>query len=129
MRKIGEMKASFADENLDMSAFKTSLEPWIERDKAKGLEYPTLNWKKLPEVVDMLLQRRNRVWARIFIQELSHFAVLKPELLEWAQHLNSQGEMHVPLSTAVLLSVFQQRCVLMMVAFVLPRSEISQDIH
>lgn len=95
LRKIGEMKESFADENLNMSAFKTYLTDWIERDIAKGLEYPTLNWEALTDVVDMLLQRKNRVWARIFIQELCNFADLKPELLEWALHLNSQGEIHV----------------------------------
>ncbi|XP_048090015.1 E3 ubiquitin-protein ligase TTC3 isoform X1 [Alosa alosa] len=94
LRQIGEMRDSFGDGTLGVSAFMTFLKPWAERDLAKGLECPGLNEEEpavLKDVVGMLLQRKSRVWARIFIHVLSACADLKPKLLEWAQHLNNQG--------------------------------------
>ncbi|KAL2095421.1 hypothetical protein ACEWY4_010140 [Coilia grayii] len=94
LRQLGEMRHCFAGETLGVSATMTSLKPWIESDLVKGLDCPVLNVKEptgLNDVVDILLQRKSRVWARIFIHELSNFADLTPKLLEWAQHLNAQG--------------------------------------
>ncbi|XP_062392443.1 E3 ubiquitin-protein ligase TTC3 isoform X2 [Sardina pilchardus] len=94
LRQIGEMRDSFGDGTLGVSTFMTSLKPWAERDSAKGLWFPGLNGeepKVLKDVVDLLLKRKSRVWARIFTHVLSDCANLKPKLLEWAQHLNNKG--------------------------------------
>ena len=92
------MRDCFGDETLGVSAFMTSLKSWIERDLAKGLEYLLLNGQEprvLENVVDLLLQRKSRVWARVFLEALSDCVGLQRRLFAWAQDLNEQGEIYV----------------------------------
>ncbi|XP_063058989.1 E3 ubiquitin-protein ligase TTC3 isoform X2 [Engraulis encrasicolus] len=97
LRQLGEMRNCFADQPRGVSTAMTALKPWMESDSAKGLERPALltgsgeEPADLSGVVDIVLQRKSRVWARIFVHELSDFSYITPKLLEWAQHLNAQG--------------------------------------
>lgn len=57
--------------------------------------------KVLRDLVDLLLERKNRVWARLFLHNLSGYQHVKPEVHEWAQQLDNAGNMQF--STVLLL--------------------------
>ncbi|XP_072303080.1 E3 ubiquitin-protein ligase TTC3 [Eucyclogobius newberryi] len=74
------------------------LRPWLQLDWSRGssvaarliqcLEEPAVS---LGAAVELLLERRNRVWARIFIHSLSDSVELQPRVSSWAHHLDSAG--------------------------------------
>ncbi|XP_040005751.1 E3 ubiquitin-protein ligase TTC3 [Xiphias gladius] len=83
---------------LHVSALTGSLRPWLELDSSRGnqLAERMLNWQQEPletlgQAVELLLERKNRVWARILIQLLSSCLDVNPKLNKWACHLNNAG--------------------------------------
>ncbi|XP_054611276.1 E3 ubiquitin-protein ligase TTC3 isoform X2 [Dunckerocampus dactyliophorus] len=80
---------------LSVSALSTGLKPWLELDSMRGnqLAGKILNWQQeqlgtLDQAVELLLERKNRVWARVFIQLLSNSLDISVELSHWAGRLN-----------------------------------------
>lgn len=72
------------------------LKPWMKLDEDKG-HVSVLKDRTEPQVlrelVDLLLERKNRVWARIFLHNLSTCQDIKPKVHEWAQQLDNAGKM------------------------------------
>ena len=86
----------------DLPALMACLRPWVELDGSKGnavasriLGMGPGQVETLGQVVDLLLERRNRVWARVLIQFLS-------SSLKWAQQLDNEGEPWPPRAPLVL---------------------------
>ncbi|XP_077402807.1 E3 ubiquitin-protein ligase TTC3 isoform X2 [Vanacampus margaritifer] len=80
---------------LAVSAVSACLKPWLELDSARGnqLAGKLLNWEQervetLDQAVELLLERKNRIWARVFIQLLSNTLDINVELSHWAGRLN-----------------------------------------
>ncbi|XP_077448135.1 E3 ubiquitin-protein ligase TTC3 isoform X1 [Stigmatopora argus] len=91
--QIHQMMQLFRQETgLSGSAVSASLRPWLELDSARGdhLASKMLNWEEEPleKAVELLLERKNRVWARIFIHLMSSTLQINPELSQWAGRLN-----------------------------------------
>ncbi|CAL8365219.1 unnamed protein product [Lota lota] len=75
----------------DLTALVARLKPWVELDSSKGntvaariMAMAHSQVETLGQVVDLLLERRNRVWARVVIEFLS-------SSLKWAQQLDNEG--------------------------------------
>ncbi|XP_041863798.1 E3 ubiquitin-protein ligase TTC3 isoform X2 [Melanotaenia boesemani] len=86
------------EKTLHISALTSSLKPWLQLDLLKGnqLAGRLLNWQEEPlesfgQAVELLLERKNRVWARVFIQLLSSRVDVNPKLSSWAGQLNNAG--------------------------------------
>ncbi|XP_069001878.1 E3 ubiquitin-protein ligase TTC3 isoform X2 [Embiotoca jacksoni] len=86
------------EKNLHVSALTSSLQPWLELDSSRGnqLAGRILDWEREPldtlgHAVELLLERKNRVWARVFIQLLSSCVGVNPKLNIWACRLNDAG--------------------------------------
>ncbi|XP_051257776.1 E3 ubiquitin-protein ligase TTC3 isoform X2 [Dicentrarchus labrax] len=86
------------EKGLHMSALTNSLGPWLELDSSRGnqLAGRILNWQQeqletLGQVVELLLERKNRVWARVLVQTLSNCLDINPKLSNWACQLNNAG--------------------------------------
>lgn len=87
------------EKGLHIEALTTSLKPWLELDSSRGnqLAQRMLNWQKealetLGQAVELLLERKNRVWARVLIQLLSSCLDVNPKLNTWACKLNDAGQ-------------------------------------
>lgn len=89
------------EKGLHVSALTTSLKPWLELDLSRGnrLAQRMLNWQQealdtlqAGQAVELLLERKNRVWARVFIQLLSSCVDVNPKLSTWACKLNDAGQ-------------------------------------
>ncbi|XP_071317554.1 E3 ubiquitin-protein ligase TTC3 isoform X2 [Trachinotus anak] len=83
---------------LHVSTLTSSLSPWLELDSSRGnqLAEKMLNWqqeqlKTLGQAVELLLERKNRVWARVLLQLLSSCLDINPKLSNWACQLNNAG--------------------------------------
>uniref|UniRef100_A0A1A8RPJ3 RING-type E3 ubiquitin transferase n=1 Tax=Nothobranchius rachovii TaxID=451742 RepID=A0A1A8RPJ3_9TELE len=87
------------ERGLQISVLTGSLKPWLELDLLRGNQIARrlLNHnqqesvKDLGQVVELLLERKNRVWARVFVQELSSCVDIDPKLSSWACQLNAEG--------------------------------------
>ncbi|XP_076876166.1 E3 ubiquitin-protein ligase TTC3 isoform X2 [Brachyhypopomus gauderio] len=94
LHQIYENRELFKDELHSISSMLVGLRPWMELDEVKG-QVSVLNGRAEPqalwELVDVLLERRNRVWARVFVQILSSCQNLKPKLHDWVQQLDGAG--------------------------------------
>lgn len=87
------------EKGLHVSAVTGALQHWLSLDVLKGnpLALKLLHWEReqletVGQVVEVLLERKNRVWARLFIQILSSYRDINPKLYNWARHLNSAGQ-------------------------------------
>lgn len=87
------------ERTVPVSALTTSLKPWLELDRSRGnhIAGKMLNWLSEPletlgQAVELLLERRNRVWARVLIYVLSNRSDIHPKLSSWACQLNNAGE-------------------------------------
>ncbi|CAB1352408.1 unnamed protein product [Coregonus sp. 'balchen'] len=93
--QISESKDLFRDESHNISVLMENLKPWMDLDRIKGNELGTSYAGRQPEtlgdVVALLLERKNRVWARVFIHSLSGCLDTSPKLHNWAHQLNSAG--------------------------------------
>ncbi|XP_031724821.1 E3 ubiquitin-protein ligase TTC3 isoform X2 [Anarrhichthys ocellatus] len=86
------------EKGLHVSLLTDSLKPWLELDSSRGNQVAgrILNWQQEPletlsDVVELLLERKNRVWARVLIQLLSGCLDIDPKLSNWALQLNNAG--------------------------------------
>ncbi|XP_031163906.1 E3 ubiquitin-protein ligase TTC3 isoform X2 [Sander lucioperca] len=86
------------EKGLHVSALTSSLKPWLELDSSRGNQVAAriLNWQLEPlenlgQAVELLLERKNRVWARVLIQLLSTCQDINPKLNNWACQLNNAG--------------------------------------
>ncbi|XP_054482046.1 E3 ubiquitin-protein ligase TTC3 isoform X1 [Anoplopoma fimbria] len=86
------------EKSLHVSLLTDSLKPWLELDLSRGnpIAGRILNWQQEPletlsQVVELLLERKNRVWARVLIQLLSGCLDINPKLSTWACQLNDAG--------------------------------------
>ncbi|KAI4885476.1 hypothetical protein NFI96_009301, partial [Prochilodus magdalenae] len=94
LHQIYERRELFNDEIHNISTLLVCLRPWMELDEANGHENILKNRsepKVLGELVDLLLERRNRVWARLFVHNLSDCLNIKPKLHDWAKQLDGAG--------------------------------------
>ncbi|XP_062289742.1 E3 ubiquitin-protein ligase TTC3-like isoform X1 [Scomber scombrus] len=83
------------EKGLPVSTLTSSLKPWLELDSLRGNEIAgrILNWQQekletLGQIVELLLERKNRVWARVLIHLLSDCLETNPKLNNWACRLN-----------------------------------------
>ncbi len=86
------------EKRLQVSALTGCLKPWLELDSSKGNQIAgrILNWQQeqletVGQILELLLERKNRVWARVFIQLLSSCEDVNPKLSRWACQLNDAG--------------------------------------
>ncbi|XP_074467867.1 E3 ubiquitin-protein ligase TTC3 [Sebastes fasciatus] len=86
------------EHGVNVSALTDSLKPWLELDSSRGNQVAgrMLNWQQEPietlgQAVELLLERKNRVWARVLIQLLSGCLDINPKLNNWACQLNNAG--------------------------------------
>ncbi|KAI3373929.1 hypothetical protein L3Q82_022497 [Scortum barcoo] len=86
------------EKSFHVSDLSSGLKPWLELDVSRGnrLAERLLNWQQeqletLGQAVEVLLERKNRVWARIFIQLLSNCQDINPKLNNWACQLDNAG--------------------------------------
>ncbi len=97
LHQIHDNKGLFKEESVDISCFWEHLRPWLDLFESKGHE-SVLNRRRDPgplwELVDLLLESRNRVWARVFIETLGRTLHIKPKLQLWAQQLDNTGAFH-----------------------------------
>lgn len=109
LHQIDKNRDLFNDETHSISGILLCLRPWMKLDEDKG-NASVLKDRAEPQVlrdlVDLLLERKNRVWARLFLHNLSGYQEVKPEVHEWAQQLNNAGKMQF--STVVILHSFIQ---------------------
>ena len=88
--QINENSKLLQDENShNVAALLRSLKPWIDLDHQKGSTLvPGASGRPQPEslweVAELLLERKNRVWGRVFIQSLSGSPNTSPRLHDWA---------------------------------------------
>ncbi|XP_076017533.1 E3 ubiquitin-protein ligase TTC3 [Genypterus blacodes] len=86
------------ESGLSVSALTRTLKPWLELDWSRGHQISggILNWQSEPpetlgQGVELVLERKNRVLARVLIQLLSSCLDINPRLYEWACQLNKAG--------------------------------------
>ncbi|XP_048873587.1 E3 ubiquitin-protein ligase TTC3 isoform X2 [Brienomyrus brachyistius] len=94
LHQINENRQLFKGESPDISVFAGSLRPWIDFNANKEQANTVAAWKvpeTLEDAVNLVLERKNRVWARVFIQALSRAAGVSQKLAEWAALLNGAG--------------------------------------
>lgn len=87
------------EKGLHISVLAGGLKPWLELDLSRGSQIAgrLLNWQQEPlealgQAVELLLERKNRVWARVFIQQLSSCVAINPKLSSWASQMNDAGQ-------------------------------------
>lgn len=87
-----------AEKSLQVAALASALRPWLRLDSARNnqLALKLLSWEQerlesVGQFLDVLLERRNRVWARVFIHVLSSCGDADPKLHNWACFLNDAG--------------------------------------
>ncbi|XP_069046091.1 E3 ubiquitin-protein ligase TTC3 isoform X2 [Lepisosteus oculatus] len=93
LQQISENK-QLLEEEKSLDVLVEHIRPWIaiEREKgniisAHGLEEP----ETLGDIVDLLLETKNRVWARVFIEALTQSPGISPKQHDWAHRLNNAG--------------------------------------
>lgn len=86
------------ERSLQVAPLASALKPWLTLDSMKNnqLALKLLSWKKerletVGQFVEVLLERKNRVWARVFIHVLSNCGDVNPKLHTWARYLNDTG--------------------------------------
>ncbi|XP_060765384.1 E3 ubiquitin-protein ligase TTC3 isoform X2 [Neoarius graeffei] len=94
LHQIDKNRDLFNDEGHNILSMLVCLRPWMKLDEDKGHESvlkDRADPQVLRELVDLLLERKNRVWARLFLHNLSDCQDVKPKVHEWAQQLNNAG--------------------------------------
>ncbi|XP_073686273.1 E3 ubiquitin-protein ligase TTC3 [Garra rufa] len=94
LHQIHDNKGLFKEESVNISCFLAHLRPWLDLFASKGRE-SVLNGCRdagaLSELVDLLLESKNRVWARVFIEKLGSTLHIQTKLQHWAQQLDNAG--------------------------------------
>ncbi|XP_065120960.1 E3 ubiquitin-protein ligase TTC3 isoform X1 [Paramisgurnus dabryanus] len=94
LHQIHENKELFKEESVNISCVLDHLRPWLDLYECKGHESALKVYGediRLSELVDLLLESSNRVWARLFIEKLCSWLHIKPKLQQWAQQLDNAG--------------------------------------
>lgn len=94
LHQIHENKELFKEESGNISCVLEHLRPWLDLYDSKGHESVLNSYSEevtLSELVDLLLEARNRVWARVFIETLGSWPYIRPRLQQWAQQLDTAG--------------------------------------
>lgn len=86
------------EKSLHVAPLVSALRPWLRLDSMKNnqLALRLLSWEKerletIAQFVEILLERKNRVWARVFINVLSNSEGVNTKLYNWACYLNDTG--------------------------------------
>lgn len=86
-------------ESLEVSTVADSLRPWLTLDLQRGndLAGRLLRWKEeqletVYQVTEVVLERKNRIWARVVVQLLSKSHNINPKVSKWAQCLDDAGQ-------------------------------------
>ncbi|CAM4728517.1 unnamed protein product [Leuciscus chuanchicus] len=94
LHQIHDNKGLFKEEPVNISVFWEHLRPWLDLCESKE-QASVVNGRRdtgsLSELADLLLESRNRVWARVFIHTLACGLHITPRLQQWAQHLDNAG--------------------------------------
>ncbi|KAL0994489.1 hypothetical protein UPYG_G00122920 [Umbra pygmaea] len=92
--QIRENKDLFRDETHNISVLMKEMKPWMDLEQFKEDKPCTLvtgQMETLTDMVELLLERKKRVWGRIFIHFLSNCLDNSSKLYDWAQHLERAG--------------------------------------
>ncbi|XP_064207284.1 E3 ubiquitin-protein ligase TTC3 isoform X2 [Anguilla rostrata] len=91
LHQIFENKELLKEDTHDISDFMKCIHPWRERQKGKADSVQCLKEPgSMGDLADLLLEQKNRVWARIFVQYLSSLDI-SPKLHSWAHRQDSAG--------------------------------------
>ncbi|KAJ8347748.1 hypothetical protein SKAU_G00263370 [Synaphobranchus kaupii] len=91
LHQIFENKELLKEGTHDISAFMKCIHPWREREQGKANSVKCLQDPgTMGDLVDLLLEQKKRVWARVFIQHLSSLDI-SPKLHSWAHRLDNAG--------------------------------------
>ncbi|XP_061104846.1 E3 ubiquitin-protein ligase TTC3 isoform X2 [Conger conger] len=91
LHQIFENKELLKEDTHNISDFMKCIHPWRAREKGNDSSVQCLMEPgTMGDIVDLLLEQKNRVWARIFIQYLSDLDI-SPKLHSWARGLDSAG--------------------------------------
>ncbi|XP_067288766.1 E3 ubiquitin-protein ligase TTC3 [Pseudorasbora parva] len=92
LHQIHDNKGLFKEEAVNISLFWEHLRPWLDVCESKGPASVLIRDSALlPELVEVLLESQNRVWARVFIQTLANLLHCRPKLQQWAKQLDIAG--------------------------------------
>lgn len=87
------------ERSLQAATLASALKPWLTLDSMRNnqLALKLLSWQQegletLGQFVEVLLERNNRVWARVFVHVLSNCGEANPKLYKWACCLNESGQ-------------------------------------
>lgn len=87
------------EKGLTVSTLTDGLKPWLELDMSRGNEIAgrLLHCEQEPmetlgQAFELLLERKNRVWARVVIEVLCGSLNINPKLTKWACQLNNAGQ-------------------------------------
>lgn len=85
------------ERSLEVSTLADSLRPWLTLDLQRGnqLAGRLLRWEEeqletVYQVTEVVLERKNRIWARVVVQLLCKS--INPKLSQWAQRLDAAGQ-------------------------------------
>ncbi|XP_074528283.1 E3 ubiquitin-protein ligase TTC3 [Halichoeres trimaculatus] len=86
------------EKGLTVPTLTDALKPWLELDLSRGNEIAgrLLNCQQEPletlgQAFELVLERKNRVWARVVVEVLSSSLNIAPKLNKWACQLNNAG--------------------------------------
>ncbi|XP_077101618.1 E3 ubiquitin-protein ligase TTC3 isoform X2 [Siphateles boraxobius] len=94
LHQIHDNKGLFKEEPVNISVFWEHLRPWLElcaSTASARVWSARRDTGPLVELAELLLESRNRVWARVFIHTLASGLHINPRLQQWAQHLDNAG--------------------------------------
>lgn len=87
------------EQSLQVSTLADSLRPWLTLDMQRGnqLAGRLLRWEEerletVYQVTEVVLERKNRIWARVVVQLLGKSQSINPKLSKWAQRLDDAGQ-------------------------------------
>ncbi|XP_066555587.1 E3 ubiquitin-protein ligase TTC3 isoform X2 [Amia ocellicauda] len=94
LQQISENQELLKEMDQNISDFVKFLRPWTEMHREKdqmGSADSLEVIETVGDVLDMLLEKKNRVWARVFLHTLSNSVASNPKVHHWAQRLNNAG--------------------------------------
>lgn len=97
--QISQKMELFREEkSFHVATLASALKPWLKLDLSRKnqLALKLLHWEKeqletLGQFAEVLLESKNRVWARVFVQVLGTCVDINPKLYNWACALNEIG--------------------------------------
>lgn len=87
------------EKSVRVSTLTDCLRPWLTLDSQKGnplaerlLRCEEEQLETVHQVAEVVLERKNRVWARVVVQLLAKCQDINPKLYKWAHQLNDAGQ-------------------------------------